>query len=59
MIPYSPSIAAPSAKHTRRLKNLLLQEASRLSGFTLRETFHPWPIYPPGTILTTPLAPAS
>ena len=59
MIPYSPGIAAPSAKHNRRLKNLILQEASRLSSFTLRETSHPWPICPPGTILATPLTPAS
>ena len=41
MIPYSPGIADPSAKHTRQLKNLLLQEESRLSGFTFRETPHP------------------
>ena len=58
MTPYDPGIAAPTAKHNRRLKNVLLQEASRLSGFTLRETHHPWPISPPGTILATPLVPA-
>ena len=59
MAPYNQDIAAPTAKHNRRLKNLLLQEASRLSGFTLRDTRHPWPISPPGTILATPLAPVS
>ena len=59
MAPYEPAIAVSTAKHNRRLKNLLLQEASRLSGFTLRETPNPWPISPPGTILATPLAPAS
>ena len=58
MTPYNPGIATPSAKHNRRLKNLLIQEASRLSGFTLRETPHPWPISPPGTILAKTLAPA-
>ena len=58
MTPYNPGIATPSAKHNRRLKNLLIQEASRLSGFTLRETPHPWPISPPGTILAKALAPA-
>ena len=57
MAPYNPDIAVPTAKHNRRLRNLL-QEASRLSGFTLRENRHPWPIFPPGTILATPLPPA-
>ena len=59
MAPYDPAVAAPTAKHNRRLKNLLTQEASRLSGFTLKDTPPPWPIFPPGTILATPLAPAS
>ena len=58
MAPTTRPSRLPTAKHNRRLKNLLLQEASRLSGFTLRETPHPWPISPPGTILAKTLAPA-
>ena len=59
MVPYDPEVANPAARHYRRLKRLTLQEASRLSGLPLKEPRHPWHIYPPGTDLATPRAPAS
>ena len=59
MVPYDPELADPDARHYRRLKRLVLQEASLISGLTLRDTRQSWDIYPPGAAPATPRAPAS
>ena len=58
-VPYDPELADPDARHYQGLKRLVLQEASLISGLTLRDTRNSWDIYPPGTALATPNAPTS
>ena len=58
VVPYDPALATLPTRQDRQLRTLIQQEASRISGFTLKETRPSWPISQQGTILATPLAPA-
>ncbi len=59
MDPFDPTLANPSRRENRQLRALLANEASRLTGLEMRNARSPWPITPPGTIMRTPLAPAT
>ena len=55
---HDPVVTDLPSPEMRKLTTLIVRETCTISGYTIRDRRGSRPIYPPGTILATPLAPA-
>ena len=55
MHPYNPALPTFPDRMIRNLRALIHYGASRITGLTLRQANHPWPISPQGSLLADPL----